>query len=122
MVRPDYPKVWKSPLKDIEKLSELSSELLVVFAHLWRMGDHERLAQGKNTNKPNLKSDLQKIELIYVSLQCMGQSKGYVKLEASPRLPPPNPFPFACWLGFFVCLLFSFSSLMVLRLFMLLLP
>lgn len=55
-------------------------------------GDCKRLGKGKNTN---LKSYLRKSEVFYVSLQCTGQSEGYVKLPVSP---PPHPFPFVCCL------------------------
>lgn len=101
----------------MEKLSELTSILLTIFAS-WRTGDKKRLGKNKNTNKANPKSDLQNLEVVYVSEQYTGQSELYVNLEA---IPSSHSFPlsFCGLVGLFV---FCVSSLMFLRLFMLLLP
>lgn len=52
MLRSDYPEALKLPLSGIEKLSELTSELLIVFAYSWGIGVCKRLEKGKNTNNP----------------------------------------------------------------------
>lgn len=67
-MRRDCAEVFKSPLQDMEKLSELTSILSTIFAS-WRTGDKKRLGKNKNTNKANPKSDLQKLEVVYVSVQ-----------------------------------------------------
>lgn len=84
----------------MEKLSELTSVLLTIFAS-WRTGDKKRLGKNRNTNKANPNSDLQKIEVVYVSVQYTGQSEGYVNLEA---ISSSHSFPLSfCGKGF-VCL------------------
>lgn len=60
----DSAEVCKSPLQGMEKLSELTSILLTIFAS-WRTGDKRQLGKNKNMNK----SDLQKLEMVYVSVQ-----------------------------------------------------
>lgn len=86
----------------MEKLSELSSVLLTIFAS-WRTGDKKRLGKNKNTNKANPKSDLQKLEVVHVSVRYTGQSEGYMNLEA---MPSSHSFPLSfCGKGF-VCFLF----------------
>lgn len=64
----DSAEVCKSPLQGMEKLSELTSILLTIFA-FWRTGDKRQLGKNKNMNKANPKSDLQKLEMVYVSVQ-----------------------------------------------------
>lgn len=110
----------KSPLQGMEKLSELTSTLLSVFTSSQRTGDKKRLGKSKNRNKANSVSDLQGSEAVYVSLWYMGQSEGYVNLEATPS---PHSFPLCVLVDWFVWLfVFCSSNLMFLRLFMLLLP
>lgn len=106
MLRPGCAEVCKSPLQGMEKLSELTSILLTVFASSWRTGDKKRLGKSKNTNKANSKSDLRQFEVIYVSLRYTGHSEGYVNLEATPS-SHSFPLSFCGLVGLFVCFLFQ---------------